>query len=143
MAKVSRRQLLIAAAPAVAATPLIGLATRGGDATAASAPHAGHEPVGHAAMIGPSVPAPDGPGALDALLYPPEALPYEPGRVREYHLSAIDREIEVIDGVIFPAWTYNGTVPGPVIRATEGDLLRVHLANADSHPHTIHFHGIH
>jgi manganese oxidase len=30
-----------------------------------------------------------------------------------------------------------------VIRATEGDQLRVHLVNAGSHPHTIHFHGIH
>ena len=30
-------------------------------------------------------------------------------------------------GVFFSAWTYNGTVPGPVIRATEGDLLRVTL----------------
>ena len=46
-------------------------------------------------------------------------------------------------GVTFPAWTYNGTVPGPVIRATEGDLLRVRFVNAGSHPHTIHFHGIH
>ena len=43
----------------------------------------------------------------------------------------------------FPAWTYNGTVPGPVIRATEDDLLRVNFVNAGSHPHTIHFHGIH
>ncbi|HEX7311932.1 MAG TPA: multicopper oxidase domain-containing protein, partial [Gaiellaceae bacterium] len=49
----------------------------------------------------------------------------------------------VAKGVFFSAWTYNGTVPGPVIRATEGDLLRVKFANAGSHPHTIHFHGIH
>jgi FtsP/CotA-like multicopper oxidase with cupredoxin domain len=34
-------------------------------------------------------------------------------------------------------------VPGPVIRATEDDLLRVKFANAGSHPHTIHFHGVH
>ena len=34
-------------------------------------------------------------------------------------------------------------MPGPVIRATEDDLLRVAFANASSHPHTIHFHGIH
>ncbi len=43
----------------------------------------------------------------------------------------------------FPAWTYNGQVPGPTIRATEGDRLRVRFANGGSHPHTIHFHGIH
>ncbi|OFW73676.1 MAG: copper oxidase, partial [Actinobacteria bacterium RBG_16_68_12] len=76
-------------------------------------------------------------------LYPPPALAHEPGRVREYELVALDREIEVAPGVTFPAWTYNGTVPGPVIRATEDDLLRVKFTNGGSHPHTIHFHGIH
>jgi FtsP/CotA-like multicopper oxidase with cupredoxin domain len=30
-----------------------------------------------------------------------------------------------------------------VLRATEGDLLRVRFVNAGEHPHTIHFHGIH
>jgi FtsP/CotA-like multicopper oxidase with cupredoxin domain len=57
-------------------------------------------------------------------------------------LTALD-QIEIAPGVFYPAWTYNGTVPGPVLRATEGDLLRVRFANAGSHPHTIHFHGIH
>ena len=56
---------------------------------------------------------------------------------------AVDKTIEVAPGVFFNAWTYNGTVPGPVIRATEGDLLRVKFVNGGSHPHTIHFHGIH
>src|SRR4029077_18337020 len=65
------------------------------------------------------------------------------GRVREYVLTAVDRELEVAKGVRFQAWTYNGTVPRPVIRATEDDILRVRLNNAGSHPHTIHFHGIH
>jgi FtsP/CotA-like multicopper oxidase with cupredoxin domain len=63
--------------------------------------------------------------------------------VRDYQLVAHDREVEVAPGVFFAAWTYNGTTPGPVIRATEGDLLRVRFVNAGSHPHTIHFHGIH
>ena len=99
--------------------------------------------MGHAAMIGDEVPAVGGPNDLDALLYPPPALPYEPGRVREYTLTATDVELEVAPGVFFPAWVYNGTAPGPVIRATEGDRLRVDFVNAGSHPHTIHFHGIH
>ena len=30
-----------------------------------------------------------------------------------------------------------------MIRATEDDLLRINFTNAGSHPHTIHFHGIH
>ncbi|MGH7457666.1 MAG: multicopper oxidase domain-containing protein [Longimicrobiaceae bacterium] len=63
--------------------------------------------------------------------------------LREYDIVAVDKEIEVAPGVFFPAWTYNGQVPGPTIRCTEGDRVRVNFANAGSHPHTIHFHGIH
>jgi FtsP/CotA-like multicopper oxidase with cupredoxin domain len=64
-------------------------------------------------------------------------------RVREYEFVAVDREIEIAPGVFFPAWTYNGQVPGPTIRATEGDLVRLRLVNQGSHPHTVHFHGWH
>ena len=145
--KLTRRQALLAAAP-LAAAPIVGklaLEAGGGEALAASGAHANHHhgPMGHAAMIGPHAPAPGGPDALDDLLYPPPPLPHEPGRVREYTLVAHDYDIEVAEGVFFPAWTYNGTVPGPIIRATEDDLLRVHFVNKGSHPHTIHFHGIH
>jgi FtsP/CotA-like multicopper oxidase with cupredoxin domain len=66
------------------------------------------------------------------------------GRVlREYEITAIDKEIEIAPGLVFPAWTYNGRVPGPTIRATEGDRIRIRFVNEGSHPHTMHFHGIH
>lgn len=66
------------------------------------------------------------------------------GRVlREFAITAIDREIEIAPGVYFPAWTYEGRVPGPTLRATEGDLVRIRFTNAGSMPHTMHFHGIH
>ena len=45
--------------------------------------------------------------------------------------------------MFFPAWTFNGQVPGPTMRATEGDRVRVTFINQGSHPHTIHFHGWH
>ncbi len=64
-------------------------------------------------------------------------------RLREYEVVAVDREIEIAPGVRFAAWTYNGRVPGPTLRATEGDLLRIRFSNAGSMPHTMHFHGIH
>src|SRR5215204_5524532 len=63
--------------------------------------------------------------------------------LREYELYAVDREIEIAPGMFFPAWTYNGQVPGPTIRATEGDRIKVTFRNAGSHPHTMHFHGWH
>ena len=63
--------------------------------------------------------------------------------LREYEIYAVDREIEIAPGLFYPAWTYNGEVPGPTIRATEGDRLRINFLNQGSHPHTIHFHGCH
>ncbi len=63
--------------------------------------------------------------------------------VREFEITAEDKEIEIAPGIRFPAWTYNGRVPGPTIRATEGDLVRIVFRNAGSMPHTMHFHGIH
>ena len=63
--------------------------------------------------------------------------------LREYEFVGVDKEIEIAPGIMFPAWTYNGRVPGPSIRCTEGDRLRIVFKNEGSHPHTIHFHGIH
>jgi FtsP/CotA-like multicopper oxidase with cupredoxin domain len=66
------------------------------------------------------------------------------GRVlREWELVAVEQEIEVAPGVKYPAWTYNGRVPGPTLRCREGERLRIRFANASPHPHTIHFHGLH
>jgi manganese oxidase len=144
MPKFTRRRLIVGAAPLVAAGPLAKLAFAEGE-NEHLASHEGHDhaALGHAAMIGEQAPAVGGPGDLDGLLYPPPAEPPRVGRVRDYTLAAIDREIEIAPGVFFPAWTYNGTVPGPVIRATEDDTLRVRFVNGGEHPHTIHFHGIH
>lgn len=63
--------------------------------------------------------------------------------LREYKLYAEDKEIEIAPGVFFPAWTYNGRVPGPTLRCTEGDRVRVEFVNGSAHPHSIHFHGVH
>ena len=108
--------------------------------------HAGHTP-GHARFRG---------GAVDhrANGFDPAELvrDFDEGKtrrlasgrtLREWELVAVDKEIEVAPGVRFPAWTYNGRVPGPTLRAREGERLRVHFLNGSSHPHTIHFHGIH
>ncbi|HEV2903356.1 MAG TPA: multicopper oxidase domain-containing protein [Gaiellaceae bacterium] len=147
MPKFTRKGLIAGAAAGAAAAPFARLAWPGEAEADPSATHLGHDhshaTTGHAAMIGPDVPAPGGPNDLNELLLPMPALPHKPGRVREYELVALDKTIEVAQGVDFNAWTYNGTVPGPIIRATEGDLLRVKFANGGSHPHTIHFHGIH
>jgi FtsP/CotA-like multicopper oxidase with cupredoxin domain len=64
--------------------------------------------------------------------------------LREFTIIANDdKMMEISPGVFYNAWTFNGTTPGPTIRATEGDLIRVKFVNEGSKPHTIHFHGIH
>ncbi|HWH09046.1 MAG TPA: multicopper oxidase domain-containing protein [Candidatus Thermoplasmatota archaeon] len=63
--------------------------------------------------------------------------------LREYTIVAEDKDIEVAPGVVYPAWTFNGQLPGPTIRAVEGDTLRIRFVNKSRHPHTMHFHGFH
>jgi FtsP/CotA-like multicopper oxidase with cupredoxin domain len=46
------------------------------------------------------------------------------------------------DGVTVNAMTYNGTVPGPMIRVTEGDQVRILVRNELDEPTTIHWHGV-
>ena len=64
--------------------------------------------------------------------------------LREFTLIASDQQTkEVSPGVFYNVWTFNGTIPGPTLRATEGDLVRVTLINNGTKFHSIHFHGIH
>ena len=63
--------------------------------------------------------------------------------LRTFEIEAIDKEIEIAPGIFFPAWTFNGRVPGPALRAKEGERLRIMFKNHGSHPHSIHFHGVH
>jgi len=63
--------------------------------------------------------------------------------LREWSLTALDRDIVVAPGVTFPGWTYNGSIPSPTLRCRVGDVVRVRFFNEGGHAHTIHFHGIH
>ncbi len=63
--------------------------------------------------------------------------------VRDYTVSAVDKTIEVAAGISYPAFLFNGRLPGPTLRAREGDHIRITFTNGSVHPHTMHFHGIH
>ena len=148
----TRRRLLAGAVPLVGA----GLATAAGASARGTADHAGAQKAagargghsnGHAALRG---------GEVDhrANRFDPQAVLRDfdygttrrlaSGRVvREWELYAAEQEIEIAPGITYAAWSYNGRVPGPTLRAREGELLRIRFVNASRHPHTIHFHGIH
>jgi manganese oxidase len=64
--------------------------------------------------------------------------------LREFTLIASDDKVkEISPGIFYNVWTFNGTIPGPTLRATEGDLIRINFINNGSKFHTIHTHGIH
>ncbi len=63
--------------------------------------------------------------------------------IREFEILAINKNIEIVPGIEYPAWTYNGRIPGPTLRCTEGDRIRIKFTNGTDHPHTMHFHGFH
>ncbi|HET9613129.1 MAG TPA: multicopper oxidase domain-containing protein [Nitrososphaeraceae archaeon] len=64
--------------------------------------------------------------------------------LREFTLVASDNLVkEISPGVFYNVWTFNGTVPGPTIRATEGDIVRINFINNGSMPHSLHLHGVH
>lgn len=60
----------------------------------------------------------------------------------EITLDARVEGLEILPGRLTPAWTYNGTVPGPLIRGRVGDRLLVHFTNHLPEPTTIHWHGL-
>ena len=68
----------------------------------------------------------------------------EGGRLREFTLVAQPGRANVV-GAPHPdtaVWTYNGQFPGPVLRAVQGETLRVQFENRLPAPSTIHWHGI-
>ncbi|HEX6010876.1 MAG TPA: multicopper oxidase domain-containing protein, partial [Geminicoccaceae bacterium] len=68
--------------------------------------------------------------------------PSAASRVVEVRLEAAPATVS-LGGERVRLLTYNGRFPGPLIRAREGDLLRVILANGLDEPTNLHFHGLH
>src|SRR5262245_6178884 len=64
----------------------------------------------------------------------------EPGGAEPLRSFSLTSEARAIGGRAY--WTYNGTVPGPVLRVTEGDRVRVTLTNRLPVATTIHWHGV-
>ena len=82
-------------------------------------------------------------------LVPPPGLPVHeqrrngPPRVVEVRMVVQEREIEIAPGAFVWAFTFNDTVPGPIIVVHEGDFVELTLANpaSNSLPHNVDFHA--
>jgi nitrite reductase (NO-forming) len=74
---------------------------------------------------------------------PAPILQKEPAKVL-VHLEANEYVGNLGNGVQYKFWSFNGTVPGPMIRVRVGDTVELHLKNhADSiFPHNIDLHAV-
>ena len=149
--RLTRRKMLGASAASAGAAALHATIPhshpwRGDAAASTGARHAGHGAHGsaHAGFRGGKVVNDFDPHAILRDFDPGKTTRLPSGRVlREWELIASDMEVEVAPGVKFPAWTYNDRIPGPTLRACEGERIRVTFLNGSEHPHTIHWHGLH
>jgi FtsP/CotA-like multicopper oxidase with cupredoxin domain len=62
-------------------------------------------------------------------------------KVKIFRLTVNDVKFEVSPGKIVEGWGFNGQIPGPTIRMTEGDRIRIVFTNKTKDEHTIHVHG--
>ena len=67
--------------------------------------------------------------------------PASKAAIKEFRIPMTHETIEISNGVKYEGWTFGGTVPGPVIRVREGDLVRITLVNESPMPHSIDFHS--
>ncbi len=64
-------------------------------------------------------------------------------RLRLFEVEARSITLPLAEEVRFKAWSLDGRVPGPTLRARQGERLRVVFHNGDSTSHSLHFHGVH
>ena len=60
--------------------------------------------------------------------------------VQEYTLEIVPKDIDYGGGAVWHAWTFNGTVPGPTLKVTAGETLRVRVINRHDMVHSFHTH---
>jgi nitrite reductase (NO-forming) len=82
-------------------------------------------------------------GEAAALTSNSSTITTHPAARKEYTLIAQDAELEIAPGKVVKTWTFNGTMPAPPLRFTEGDNVTIKFINKTPIPHTIHFHGNH
>lgn len=64
------------------------------------------------------------------------------GDVKVFQLTVTEIDWEITPGKKVKALAYNGTLPGPVIRATEGEKVRIIVKNEMKESTAVHWHGL-
>jgi FtsP/CotA-like multicopper oxidase with cupredoxin domain len=93
-------------------------------------------------LAGPGAEANDKPAPATRLTLPEVADLNPDPRILEVAIEARVATVEIEPGRRIEAWTYNGGLPGPLIRLRLGDRLIVRFTNRLPQPTTIHWHGL-
>jgi nitrite reductase (NO-forming) len=62
-------------------------------------------------------------------------------RLHHLRIEINHTKLTIANGVTYDAWTFDGRVPGPVLRVTEGDTVDFALVNRAPMPHSLDFHA--
>lgn len=79
--------------------------------------------------------------SVDWKPFDPNLAPAPGGTEHKITLEATEVQLEVAPGVKQEMWTFNNTVPGPVLRGKVGDIFTVTLVNKGKVGHSIDFHA--
>jgi nitrite reductase (NO-forming) len=73
----------------------------------------------------------------------PPPIGKRPPQTVRVDLVTVELEGRLAEGTTFGYWTFNGKVPGPMLRVRVGDTVEVHLKNADNSAmvHSVDFHA--
>jgi len=61
--------------------------------------------------------------------------------VKQLTIIAENQTIQIAPGVKVPLWTFNGTIPGPIIHVRQGDEVQVTFVNKTPIQHSMDFHA--
>jgi manganese oxidase len=138
--------VLVACAPAIVSTQDSGNMPAGGSmpmgeqgkATSTPGSMSSNSQMGHSME---PITAPNVQPATETEGGQPLAFREENG-VKVFELTAKAVQWPILEGVSVTAFTYNGSMPGPMIRVTEGDQVRIVIKNELPDATAIHWHGI-
>ena len=87
----------------------------------------GEAPIGKPVVAGPPLPV--------------ELPPLAEGKTHTIQLDVLDTEVTIDKDATYAAWTFGGTVPGPILHVRQGDTVDFTLTNRGTMPHSMDFHA--
>lgn len=73
--------------------------------------------------------------------FDPMLPPLGAERTKRIHMTARELKLPLTQDLVLPMWTFDGTVPGPIVHVRQGDLVEFTLTNEGTLPHSMDFHA--